>query len=342
MITIDGSQGEGGGQILRSALALSLVTGQSFRIDNIRAGRRKPGLLRQHLTGVEAATRIGNATVDGAVLGSQELTFKPGKVVPGDYHFSVGTAGSATLVLQTILPALIIGSVQSNLLLEGGTHNPHAPPFDFLAGAFLPLINRLGPNIAATLERAGFYPAGGGKFSVVIKPALRLQPFELLHRGEARVRSARAVIAKLPRDVADRELAVVAEKLGWPGQSLQVQEISSAGPGNVLIFEIGSENVCEVFTGFGERGVRAETVAAKATDEVRQYLASSAPVGEHLADQLLVPLALAGGGVFRATHASRHTRTNIEVISRFLAVIIKVEHYEGGVEISVSPGVGPR
>src|SRR4051794_36867191 len=140
MITIDGSEGEGGGQILRTALALSLVTGQPFLIQNIRAGRKKPGLLRQHLTALQAATKVGNATVEGAVLGSKELTFKPGRVEPGNFQFAVGTAGSATLVLQTVLPALIIGSKESTLILEGGTHNPNAPPFDFLERTFLPLL----------------------------------------------------------------------------------------------------------------------------------------------------------------------------------------------------------
>lgn len=335
MITIDGSQGEGGGQILRTALALSLVTGQSFRIEKIRAGRQKPGLLRQHLTALEAATQVGNATVDGAALGAKELTFKPGKVTAGDYRFSVGTAGSATLVLQTLLPALIVGRADSTLILEGGTHNPHAPPFHFLASAFLPLVTRMGPGLAASLERAGFYPAGGGRFSVAIKPAARLQPFQLMERGEARSRSARAIIANLSRNVADRELKVVTEKLGWSRECLHVEEIASAGPGNALILEIGSEHITEVFTGFGERGVLAETVAEKVVSEARAYLANGAPVGEHLADQLLVPLALARGGGFRATSASRHTRTNIDVIEKFLPVRITIENVGCGVEVTI-------
>lgn len=152
---------EGGGQILRTALSLSIVTGESFRIEKIRAGRKKPGLLRQHLTAVQAAAKISGAKIEGADLGSQQLTFKPGKVQPGDYSFAVGTAGSATLVLQTILPALIIGSKPSTLTLEGGTHNPHAPPFDFLQKTFLPILNKMGSKVSAKLERPGFYPAGG-------------------------------------------------------------------------------------------------------------------------------------------------------------------------------------
>src|ERR1700722_15265155 len=161
MIEIDGSFGEGGGQVLRTALSLSLVTGQPFRIDNIRAGREKPGLLRQHLTAVLAAAEIGGATVEGATLGSTALTFSPGKVKPGEYRFAVGTAGSGTLVFQTILPALMLASAPSRITIEGGTHNHAAPPFDFLARTFVPLVERMGPKIRLQFERYGFYTAGG-------------------------------------------------------------------------------------------------------------------------------------------------------------------------------------
>jgi RNA 3'-terminal phosphate cyclase (ATP) len=204
MITIDGSFGEGGGQILRTSLALSLVTGHAFRIQNIRAGRAKPGLLRQHLTAVQAAVEVGDAAVDGATLGSKELVFKPGKVRAGDYRFAVGTAGSATLVLQTILPALIIGKEPSRLTLEGGTHNPHAPPFDFLDRAFLPLLNRTGPQVSMKLERIGFYPAGGGRFTVEIIPTDKLKGLDLRERGESKGRSARAIFSNLSAGVANR------------------------------------------------------------------------------------------------------------------------------------------
>src|SRR5262245_57066518 len=169
ILTIDGSHGEGGGQILRSSLALSMVTGTPFRIENIRAKRKKPGLMRQHLTAVNAARQVSSAGVDGAAIGSTELVFHPGTVRPGDYQFAVGTAGSTTLVLQTVLPALLCAGGSSRLSFEGGTHNPFAPPFDFLERAFLPLMNRMGPKVAATLERPGFYPAGGGRFTVTIE-----------------------------------------------------------------------------------------------------------------------------------------------------------------------------
>ena len=203
MLTIDGSFGEGGGQILRTALALSLVTGKPFRIDNIRAGRKNPGLLRQHLTAVNAATEISQAEVTGAGIGSRELTFAPGSVESGDYAFAVGTAGSTTLVLQTVLPALLIADGKSQLILEGGTHNPFAPPFDFLEQAFLPLVNRMGPRVTAELERPGFYPAGGGRMRVTIEPAGELKKhLDIPSRGEVRGRRAKAVVANLPISIA--------------------------------------------------------------------------------------------------------------------------------------------
>ncbi len=327
MLTIDGSQGEGGGQILRSSLGLSLVTGKPFTIANIRAKRAKPGLMRQHLTAVNAATEVGQAGVTGAALRSTELTFEPGAVRPGEYRFAVGTAGSATLVLQTVLPALLCAPGPSVLRLEGGTHNPWAPPFDFLAKAFLPLVNRMGPTVRAELVRPGFYPAGGGEFRVTITPAAAaLAPVELLKRGKTKRVRATAMVASLPRHIAERELRVVADKLGLKSKDLFVDEVSgSRGPGNVVTIEVECEHLTEVFTGFGERQTRAETVADKAAQQARRYLAKDAAVGEYLTDQLIIPLALAGSGAFRTLGLSRHAQTNIEVIEKFLDVKFEVD-----------------
>jgi RNA 3'-terminal phosphate cyclase (ATP) len=323
MLTIDGSSGEGGGQILRTSLALSTVTGKPFRIEKIRARRPKPGLLRQHLTAVKAAATISSATVDGAELGAGALTFTPGSVTPGEFAFAVGTAGSATLVLQTVLPALLIAPSPSRLILEGGTHNPMAPPFDFLVKSFLPLVNRMGPTVTAELERSGFYPAGGGRFSVSITPATRLLPLEMLERGAIRSIKARAVVANLVRSIAVREVNLVGRLLSLPDDSLIAEEIQGAlGPGNAVTVEIETAHHTEVFTGFGEVNVRAEGVAAKVAQEARAYIASGVPIGIHLADQLLIPVALAGVGRFRTGPLSRHTTTNLEVIRQFLDVEI--------------------
>jgi len=325
MITIDGSFGEGGGQILRTALALSLVTRKPFHIERIRAGRKNPGLLRQHLTAVNAAARISRAEVSGAVIGSRELTFAPGSVEAGDYAFAVGTAGSTTLVLQTVLPALLIANAESRLILEGGTHNPFAPPFDFLARSFLPLVNRMGPSVTAELERPGFYPAGGGKMNVSIHPASSLDRLDLIGRGDIKTKRAKAITANLPASIAERELKLIGQKMSWPRDWTKAEVVEgSRGPGNVVTIEIECENVTEVFTGFGERGVRSEGVADRAVQQARRYLASEAAVAEYLADQLLIPLAMAGGGSFTTLPLSRHATTNIEVIREFLNVRIEV------------------
>ncbi|MCA1564556.1 MAG: RNA 3'-terminal phosphate cyclase [Acidobacteria bacterium] len=333
MITIDGSHGEGGGQIIRTSLALSLITGKPFRIYNVRARREKPGLQRQHLTAVRAAAAVGGAQVEGAGLGATAFTFHPGAVTPGDYAFPIGTAGSATLVLQTILPPLMIAPAPSTLVFEGGTHNVHAPPYEFIVKTFLPLVNRMGARVTTELVRYGFYPPGGGRFHARVEPAGTLRPLDLLTRGEIRARRARALVVKLPPAIGERELAVVSEQLGWgarAGDELRVETSQNASsPGNVLTLEIESEHLTEVFTGVGERGVRAETVAERAAGEARAYLDTGAPVGEHLADQLLIPFALAGGGSYATGQPSLHTTTNIEVIKMFLDVRITAKRTGG-------------
>ena len=338
MITIDGAAGEGGGQILRTSLALSLVTGQPFRIVNIRAGRKKPGLLRQHLTAVQAATEVGDAVSDGAEMGSTELVFRPEKIRAGEYRFAVGTAGSTTLVLQTILPALMLASAPSRVILEGGTHNPFAPPFDFLARTFLPQLAKFGPKIEAQLLRPGFYPAGGGRMEIAITPAAKLRSVELFERGADAGRRVVAHLAALPAAIGERAFEQVAKRMGWPRSCLEIVEHpANCGPGFLLIAEVASQHLTETFTGFGERGVRAEQVADAVVDQVRAYLASTAPVGEYLADQLLLPLALAGSGGFRATGISRHAGTNIEVIQQFLPVRIETTAAEaGGIEVRLA------
>jgi RNA 3'-terminal phosphate cyclase (ATP) len=325
-ITIDGSAGEGGGQILRTALALSLVTGRPFRIDGIRAGRKKPGLMRQHLTAVRGAAEVSGARVSGGELGSRTLSFEPSPVRGGDYRLAVGTAGSATLVLQTVLPALLLAREPSRLILEGGTHNPYAPPFDFLAKTFLPILRRMGASVEATLETYGFYPAGGGRFTVAIEPCAALGRLSLLERGETQVH-ARALVASLAETIAKRELSIVRERLNLERERCRVETVdNSIGPGNVLMIVIESASVCEVVTGFGEKSVSAEKVASDACDEAQAYIAAGVPVGNHLADQLLIPMALAGGGSFRTLKATRHTVTNADVIRRFLDVPIAIEH----------------
>ena len=338
MHTIDGSRGEGGGQVLRTALAASLATGIPFRITDIRGKRHKPGLLRQHLTGVRAAVAISDGAAQGAELRSRELTFSPGKVRSGAYEFSVGTAGSTGLVLQTVLVPLLLAAGDSEVVLEGGTHNPMSPPFEFLSKSFLPLLAKMGAEVSLRLERHGFYPAGGGRVRLMVGSVNRLSPINLVDRGEIRSTGARALVSNLPPRIAERELDVVAHKLGWNREQLEVVCVEAAGPGNVLLLEVESGSVTEVCTGFGEAQLRAEAVASRACDSIRRYLAAGAPVGRHLADQLLLPMALGGGGSFRTTGLSRHSETNIELIRELLGVDISISRkHRNEVVVTLSP-----
>lgn len=317
MITIDGSAGEGGGQILRTALGLSLVSGRPFHIHNIRANRKKPGLMRQHLTAVRAAEAIGDAGVEGAGIGSQTLSFDPGRVQPGSYQFSIGTAGSCTLVFQAVLPALLAAEDTTHLVLEGGTHNPMAPPFDFLKHTFLPILRQMGAEVEARLLRPGFFPAGGGRIEITVKPANRLQPIELMSLTNITL-SAHAVCAQLPQHISRRELKVVKDKLGLEDDKLKHIQLDEFGPGNTLSIFVRSDQLTETFTGFGQKNLSAEKVALKTVKQVKDYILTQAPVGKYLADQLLIPIALAGSGRFLTDRPTDHTLTNIEIIKKFL------------------------
>jgi RNA 3'-terminal phosphate cyclase (ATP) len=333
MLNIDGSQGEGGGQIVRSSLALALVTGNPITLTHIRARRKKPGLMRQHLTAVQAARRIAGAEVQGAQIGSSRLVFVPGKVQTGAYEFDIGSAGSTTLVLQTVLPALMLGDAVSTITLTGGTHNPLAPPYDFVAQAFLPLLARMGPQVEMVLERHGFYPAGGGRLAVTIRPCPTLASLTLLERGEIRRRRVRALVANLPRHIAERECQTIAARSGWDASSWTVEELrGTLGPGNAAMIELAYDSVTEVFTAFGEKGVRAEQIGARVWEAAARYLEAGVPVGEHLADQLLLPLGIGahqgtGGGEFRTLEPSPHSTTHIAVLRQFLDVDVATEQH---------------
>jgi len=323
MIEIDGSQGEGGGQVLRTALSLSVCLGKPFRIFHIRKYRSRPGLQPQHLMAVRAAASIGMAQIEGAELDSDELTFRPQGIQAGFHEFDIGTAGSTSLVLQTLLPALILADGAAEILIQGGTHNPLAPPFEFLAASFIPLLNRMGTHIELSLERHGFYPKGGGRIRAHIQPAHRLKPLDLMERGEPIRRRATSLLSHLPQHIADRELSVLRDKLGLSANELFTECVSAYSAANVLTLALQYQHVTEVFTAQGRRGVPAEEVAEGLLVEVERYLRTTVPVGVHLADQLLLPLALAGGGRYRTLAPSRHTLTNIEIIRHFLELPIE-------------------
>lgn len=333
MLVIDGSQGEGGGQVLRTSLSLSALSGTPVRVERIRAGRRRPGLLRQHLTAVRAAAEICDAQVEGASLGSRSLSFTPRAPRAGSYTFSVGSAGSACLVCQTVLPVLARAGGPSELFFEGGTHNPLAPPYDFLEHVFFPLLRRMGVGLEAELLEHGFFPVGGGRFRVRLEPTASLRPLDLCERrGEPRI-EAWALSARLPEHVATRELGVVSEAFALPPERCHRRPVRSSGPGNALCILLDGDTP-ELLTSFGERGKPAEKVAKEAVRMARRHLASGVPVGEHLADQLVPWLALAGGA-FRTVQPSPHTRTNMAVVRAFLGEdALRIERQDDAVLLS--------
>lgn len=326
-LEIDGSQGEGGGQVLRTALSLSACTRRPLRIRNIRSGRRKPGLMRQHLACVQAAAAVCNANVNGAALGAQNVQFIPDEINAGDYRFSISSAGSSTLIFQTVLPLLMLAGKPSRLQLEGGTHNPLAPSYDFIHEAFLPVLRRIGVDCQAQIDRYGFYPAGGGQWHVTIAPKTEFQRIDLSERGDLLRSVAVCIEAGLPARarIAQREIKRLRERLNWPEETIDSLQVKALGAGNVVSLRTYYRQVTEVIDSIGTLGISAEQVADTAIGQLRRYQNNGAPVGEHLADQLLLPLALAAGGSFVTGPLSEHVRTNILIIKQFLDVDIHCE-----------------
>ncbi len=323
-IIIDGSEGEGGGQVLRSSLSLSAITGKPVRIETVRGGRKKPGLLRQHLTAFNAAAQICEAEMEGAELKSGEIAFHPKTIKAGDYEFKIGSAGSALLVAQTVLPILSFADGPSTVTIEGGTHNEWAPSFDYFNQAFLPQFRKMGGRCQAEIVRHGFYPAGGGQIKLAIDPATDPKPLELLTRGDRMNEKADVLIANLKRGIGERELKTLIRDMGFNPEQGEIRHVDSPGPGNVVAIILEHANVTELFTGFGKHGVKAETVAKGAVAEAQDYLKAAdadgngVATGEYLADQLLLPMSILGGGTFTASELSQHTRTNMDIIRAFM------------------------
>lgn len=373
MVEIDGARGEGGGQILRTSLALAMITGRPLRMRKIRAGRAKPGLRRQHLACVEAAAQLCHGEVRGATLSSQELELIPQAITGGELTIDIGTAGSTTLVVQTILVPALAAGLPLRAVITGGTHNPLAPPFDFLDRVYAPHLRAMGADVTLTLDRHGFASGGGGdrggdrrggerssdrggerrsdrggepasdrgrdqvhgQLTLTIGAGAALRPIEVVTAGPIVARRATAILARLATHVGERELAVVQDRLGFAASECEVREVTAGGVANVLLLEVERAEGRELVSAFGEKTVRAELIAQRACDELAAFLAADVPVGAHLADQLLLPLAVAGGGRFRARPLSRHATTNIETIAHFLDVAIRVEPDGDGVIVTV-------
>lgn len=329
LVTLDGSRGEGGGQILRTALSLSLLTGRPFRIVKIRANRSEPGLRPQHLKAVKAAAELGRAELVGAAVGSRDLTFRPGPIEPRDLTIDIGTAGSTGLVLQTLhLPLAMRAEGPVRVVLTGGTFNPKAPPFPFLEQTWRAHLANMGAPVALASPAAGFYPRGGGRLEAWIEPA-QPRAWSQTRRGELlRIRGV-AGVANLADDIAGRLRARALERLadaGWadgPEIKIEIETVRWPSIGRGAALSLVAEHAATApaaFVGVGERGKPAELVADEAVDELLNYLAvADAAVDPHSADQILLPLALAEGrSEYTVSEATEHLRTNAATIGAFL------------------------
>jgi RNA 3'-terminal phosphate cyclase (ATP) len=333
LLELDGSFGEGGGQILRTSLTLALLTGRGFHLRNVRAGRPKPGLQPQHLESVRAAAAVGQARLRGATLRSTDLVFEPGPVAAGKYRFDIGTAGATGLVLHTVyLPLALRGDGPSELTLTGGTHVTTSPCFHFLDTTWRRYLDAFGLQVRLRLLRPGFYPRGGGTIEAFIQPCQRLRGIRLGERGAVRATGFSAV-AGLPDSIAKRQARRAAFRLEQYGLEADIRaEQWEGGPGTVLAVVLDTQPAPSLFFGLGARGKPAERVADEAVDQVIAYLdAGAALVDAHGADQIVLPLALAEGpSEYRVAAVTRHLTTNIAVIRQFVDRAITWEDDEGG------------
>lgn len=349
-LVLDGSHGEGGGQILRTALALSALTRRPFDLVNIRANRPKPGLAAQHLTAVRAAAAICDAAVEGGELHSQSLCFTPrGPVRSGDHRFDVaaaragGSAGSITLVLHTVLMPLALAAGRSTVTIRGGTHVPWSPSVDYVQDVWLPTLSEMGLRAGLELLRSGWYPAGGGEVRVFIEglSGQPLAPIVCPERGELRHVRGRAVAANLPAHIPERMSVHARELLGAAGIAAEIraEQLSASCAGAGIFFAVEYAAGRGGIAALGERGKRAEVVAEEAVAALLAYHASGAAFDAHLGDQLVLPAALATGeSRFSVERVTRHLLTNIWVIEQFGITRISVEGAEGAPgDVTVTP-----
>ena len=317
MIRIDGSRGEGGGQILRSALTLAMCTGQSFELVNIRAKRQKPGLLRQHLTAVKAAAQISSAYVEGAALGSDRLLFEPNQVSGGKYEFAIGSAGSTSLVLQTLIMPLALADKPSEIIIHGGTHTQWAPTTDYLLDVFLPNLRNMGIDINLELVKSGFYPAGGGEIRAYIKPLITSFPLYIGRKNADMVLKARITLASLDLDIAKRQERLL--QIAFPDlKYIEIRQNRAISAGNVVEMMVQKGSSSDVVTSIGRRGLPSNKLIKQLVKEVNELIDAPVAIGKYLADQLLVPMALLDGGCVFSLAPSEHFLTNIEVIKMFM------------------------
>ena len=336
-LLIDGSQGEGGGQILRTGLALSALLERPVKFYNIRANRKNPGLRPQHLTSVKALTEITGAKTEGAHQGSPELFFSPEAIKGGSYRFDVQTAGATSLVVAAILPALLFAPERSEVTICGGTHVPFSPPFHYLADIFLPMLGRMGSRVDINLRRWGWYPKGRGRIDLTIEPCRSLDPFCHDKRGDLRGLELLIGLARLPSHIADRQANHVAERMARAGLALmtRIETVPSLDPGSFVFVKAVFDRTTAGFSALGRKGKPAEAVAEEAVGDFFDFLRSNGSVDRYLSDQLLPYMALAGGtSCFRTEVFSSHLLTNIAIIEEFLPVRFSLDKSKGEVSVT--------
>jgi len=328
-IYIDGSLGEGGGQILRTSLALAALLGRPVRIDNIRANRSQPGLKTQHLAGVLALARITDAEVQGAHKHSTGLEFMPRTIRGGRYRFEISTAGASSMLLSAILPALLFARQPSEITITGGTHVPFSPPFHYLDKVFLPALRKLGGGVELELVRWGFYPKGGGEIRARVTPCQGLKGSKLTQRGDLlNIQFSACSSSHLPEHIAQREIGQASKNLLGYSARMKTKSLTcqSYSPGNFVFLEAEYEHSAAGFSALGKRGRPAEEVAEEACRTFWDFENTGATVDSHLADQIILYLALAQGESHVITEkATGHLLTNIDIIRKFLPVDIRAE-----------------
>lgn len=345
VIQIDGSQGEGGGQILRWALALGAISGVPIQVRGIRARRQPPGLQAQHLTAARALATISGAKLEGASIGSLDLTMTPGAVRPGEYDFDIGTAGSVALVLQAILMPLAIADGPSRVTLTGGTHVPWSPPADYLGEVLLPVLARMGVRASLHMVRWGFFPRGHGQIVVEVEGRAALSPLTVIRRTTTNAPHGITVASRLPRSVAERVSARASARLRDAGHhsEISLRTVNALDPGCYLFLTAGGETWRAGFSGLGEPGKRAEQVADDAVEAFLEFAKSDAGCDPHLADQLIVPLALAPGtSRLTTTRITSHLLTAVALVRQVLGCPAQVSGEIGKPGSVTIEGVGER